>query len=379
MENFTIYNPVRVHFGKDVLDKLGATVSSYGKKVLLVYGQGSIHRNGVYDKVMEQLSAVGCSVWEYHGIRSNPVIEDVDGAAAVGREQGAEVVLAVGGGSVIDSAKVIAAAIPIEGPAWDLLSRKVKPASALPVITVLTLAATGTEMNPFAVVQNEALGIKTSFTSPYSFPVHSFLDPSFTLSVDAKYTGYGIADLMAHALEAWFGKGDSPLADKVVLSILEEAMDAGPLLMQKLKDYNLRARIMYAATLALNGTPMHGRNHGDWGVHAAGHVLSLLYDIPHGATLTIFYPAWLRLMKDRNADRISELLYKLFYTDDIEDGIYKLEYFFRILHCPVRLSETEAKNINPEEIISQMIKNKVSGMTHELTEKDYRQLIELAL
>jgi alcohol dehydrogenase YqhD (iron-dependent ADH family) len=255
MENFTIYNPVRVHFGKDVLDKLGATVSSYGKKVLLVYGQGSIHRNGVYDKVMEQLSAVGCSVWEYHGIRSNPVIEDVDGAAAVGREQGAEVVLAVGGGSVIDSAKVIAAAIPIEGPAWDLLSRKVKPASALPVITVLTLAATGTEMNPFAVVQNEALGIKTSFTSPYSFPVHSFLDPSFTLSVDAKYTGYGIADLMAHALEAWFGKGDSPLADKVVLSILEEAMDAGPLLMQKLKDYNLRARIMYAATLALNGTP----------------------------------------------------------------------------------------------------------------------------
>jgi alcohol dehydrogenase YqhD (iron-dependent ADH family) len=378
MENFTIYNPVRVHFGMGVLDKLGATVSIYGKKVLLVYGRGSIHRNGVYDKVMEQLSEAGCSVWEYHGIRSNPVIEDVDGAASVGREQGAEVVLAVGGGSVIDSAKVIAAAIPIEGPAWDLLSRKVKPVTALPLITVLTLAATGTEMNPFAVVQNEELGIKTSFTSPYSFPAHSFLDPSFTLSVDAKYTGYGIADLMAHALEAWFGKGDSPLADRVVLSILEEAMDAGTQLIQKLKDYDLRARIMYAATLALNGSPMHGRLHGDWGVHAAGHVLSLLYDIPHGASLTIFYPAWLRLMQHRIPGRVKELLYRLFYTDDIEDGIYKLEYFFKLLQCPVRLHEAGVPNLSHEEVINQMIKNKVSGMTHELTEKDYRKLLEFA-
>ncbi len=377
MENFTIYNPVKVHFGTGVLDQLGTIASAIGKRVLLVYGKGSIHRNGLYDKVMDQLSANGCQVWEYHGIKSNPVIEDIDGAAAVGIAQKADLVLAVGGGSVIDSAKIIAATISARCAAWDLVSRKIKPSGALPVIAVLTLAATGTEMNPFAVVQNESLGIKTSFTSPFSFPVHSFLDPAFTISVSAEYTGYGIADLMAHAMEAWFGKGESPLADRVVLGILEEAMDAGPQLMENLKDYELRARIMYAATLALNGTCMHGRSYGDWGVHATGHVLSLLYDIPHGASLTIVYPAWLRLMKDRDPDRVSQLLYRLFYTDNAEDGILKLEYFFKMLKCPVRLHEVNIPASADEEIIAQMMKNKVSGMHHSLNENDYRFLVEM--
>lgn len=376
MENFTIYNPVKVHFGKGVLDQLGAVVAATGQKVLLVYGQGSIRKSGLYDKVKEQLSAAGCTVWEYHGIRSNPVVEDVDAAAAVGREQGAQVILAVGGGSVIDSAKVIAAAIPYGGPAWDLLDRTAKPTSALPLITVLTLAATGSEMNPFAVLQNEALGIKTSFSSPFSFPLHSFLDPGYTTSVNAQYTGYGVADLMAHALEAWFGKGDSPLADRVVLGILEEAMEAGPLLMESLKSYDLRARIMYAATLALNGTCMHGRAHGEWGVHAIGHTLSLLYDVPHGASLTIAFPAWLKLMKERIPERISELLFKLFYTDDIDDGIYKLEYFFRILKCPLTLTELGIGADKHPEILAQWIKNRVSGMHYPLNEADYAALLK---
>lgn len=377
MENFTIYNPVKVHFGKGVTAKLGATVSALGRKVLLIYGQGSIVKNGVYDQVMQQLLDAGCSVWEYRGIRSNPVIEDVDGAVAVAREHQAGVIVAVGGGSVIDSAKVIAAAVGYDGPAWDLMSRKGRPTSALPVVTVLTLAATGTEMNPFAVIQNEALGIKTSFTSPFSFPAHSFLDPEFTTSVDAKYTGYGVADLMAHALEAWFGKGDTPLADRVVISILEEAMEAGPLLMKNLKNYELRARIMYAATLALNGTCMHGRAHGDWGVHGAGHILSLLYDVPHGASLTIVYPAWLKLMKERLSDRIHELLYALFYTDDVDEGIYKLEYFFKLMKCPVTLKQAGIGPEKHEAILQSMIQNKVSGMHHALSELDYRALLEL--
>ncbi len=377
MENFTIYNPVKVHFGHGVLDKLGESVAEYGHKVLLLYGKGSIHKNGIYDIVMEQLSLAGCNVREYHGIKSNPVIEDVDGAVELARSHGADVILAVGGGSVIDSAKVIATAIKHDGPAWDLMSRKAKPATALPVITVLTLAATGTEMNPFAVVQNNTLGIKASFSSPYSFPVRSFLDPSFTISVPAKLTGYGVADLMAHSMEAWFGKGESPLADRVVLGILEEAMEVGPLLMKDLKNYVLRARVMYASTLALNGTCMHGRKYGDWGVHAAGHVLSLLYDIPHGASLTIAYPAWLNLMKNRIPGRIRELLYKLFYTDDLEDGIYKLEYFFRLLQCPVKLSEAGIGKKNHKDIINQMNKNKVTGLHHELSPQDISEFVAL--
>lgn len=377
MENFMMFNPVKVHFGRGVTEKLGKTVRKYGKRVLFVYGTGSIHSNGVYDIVKEQLSEAGCEVWEYHGIKSNPVVEDVDAAAAVAREQGAEVILAVGGGSVIDSAKIIAAAVSYAGPAWDMVERKAKPAYALPVVTVLTLAATGSEMNAFAVVQNEELGIKTSFTSPYSYPMESFLDPTFTLTVSEEYTGYGIADLMAHAMEAWFGKGDSPLADKVVLSILEEALDAGPMLMLDLSSYDLRARIMYAATLALNGTCMHGRMHGDWGVHAIGHSLSLLYDIPHGASLTIAYPAWLKLMKTRFPERVKELLFKLFFTDDIDDGIYKLEYCFKLFKCPVTLKEAGIGDEKKEEIVAQLIRNRVSGMHYELTEEDYRLITEL--
>ena len=377
MENFMIYNPVKVHFGRGVIEKLGKSVTVYGRRVLLLYGGGSIHKNGVYDKVVEQLSAAGCEVTEYRGIKPNPVIEDVDTAVSVAREQGVEVIVAVGGGSVIDSAKVIAAAFHYDGPAWDLMERKVKPSTALPVIAVLTLAATGTEMNALAVVQNNAIGKKASFTSPYSHPKVSFLDPMFTLSVPLEYTGYGITDLMAHSMESWFGKGESPLADKIVLSILEEALEAGPLLMKDLMNHDLRARIMYAATMALNGTCLHGRVSGDWGVHATGHVLSLLYDIPHGATLSIVYPAWLKMMKNRIPERVRELLFKLFFTDDIDDGIYKLEYCFKMFECPVRLNEAGIAQEKSEEIFSQMIKNKVTGMNHELNADDYNALLEL--
>jgi alcohol dehydrogenase YqhD (iron-dependent ADH family) len=379
MENFTMYNPVKVHFGAGVLDHLGATVLAVGRKVLFLSGKGSIRRNGLYEKVMTELENAGCEVFEYQGIKSNPVIEDVDKAASIGRENLVDVVLAVGGGSVIDSAKIVAAAIPVDAPAWDLVSRKIKPVSALPVITVLTLAATGTEMNPFAVVQNEALGIKTSFTSPFSFPVHSFLDPSLTTTVNAEYTGYGIADLMAHAMEAWFGKGDSPLADRVVTGILLEAMEAGPLLMKKPDNYDLRARIMYASTLALNGTCMHGRAYGDWGVHSAGHVLSLLYDIPHGASLTIVYPAWLKLIRVRDHERVGKLLKHLFHTDDINEGILMLEHFFSGIQCPIRLGEVQLTSGDVPKIMAQMVKNQVSGMYHPLSLEDYARLLEYML
>jgi len=377
MENFTIYNPVKVHFGSGVISGLGGVLKDYGRRILFVYGGGSIHRNGVYGKVMEQLSGLGCSVWEYRGIKPNPVVEDVDRAAALGRQEGVDLVLAVGGGSVIDSAKVIALAIPYGGPAWDLMSRKVKPAEALPVITVLTLAATGTEMNPLAVVQNNELGIKGSIMSPHIFPAHSFLDPSFTRSVPADYTGYGVADLIAHAMEAWFGRGESPLADRTVLGILHEAMEVGPLLLKDLENYDLRARIMYASTMALNGTCMHGRAHGDWGVHATGHILSLLYDVPHGASLTIVYPAWMKLMKEKIPDRIRELMFGLFRSENVDDGIYRFEQFFRRLGCPVTLTEAGISAEKHPEILASMIHNKVSGMHYQLTEPEYQSLLQL--
>jgi hypothetical protein len=378
MENFTIYNPTRVHFGKGVIKDLPATISHYGKKVLLVYGTGSVKRNGIYDQVKEQLSRAGAEVSEYSGIKSNPIIEDVDAAASLGREKQVDVILAVGGGSVIDSAKIISIAIPVRHTGWHFMTGKARPNDAIPLLTVLTLSATGTEMNRFAVVQNNATKEKYGAGFPLTYPRESFLDPSYTLTVPKNYTAYGIVDLTAHALEAYFGDGEATLSDRFVFSIIREAIEYGPKLMLDLENYSLREKIMYAATCALNNLTAYGRKNGDWGVHGAGHVLSVLYDVPHGASLSIVYPAWLRHHAGRAAGRISELGRNVFGTDDVEKTIAALENFFTSLASPVRLGEagiTGGEMLN--EIYTTMIVNKVNGNHHRISRDDYRQLIRL--
>jgi len=178
MENFIAANPTIVHFGKDVINDLGTTVSLYGKKVLLVYGKNSIKQNGIYNEVIKQLKVIKADVFEYSGIKSNPVVEDVDAAAEIGRKSNIDVILAVGGGSVIDSAKIISITIPVSHSGWRFLENTAKPAKAVPLICVLTLAATGTESNRFAVVQNIRTKQKLGYSSQFIYPKHSYLDLS---------------------------------------------------------------------------------------------------------------------------------------------------------------------------------------------------------
>src|SRR5664279_3009171 len=166
---------------------------------------------------MSTLKEVNAEVFEYEGIQSNPLIEDVEAAAAIGRKHGVECILAVGGGSVIDSAKFISITIPVQHPAWDFITRKAKPEKAIPLICILTLAATGTEMNPFAVISKHDSNFKDGFGSPFMYPAHSFLDPQLTITVPRNYTAYGIADLIAHSFEAWFGAGESTLGDRFII------------------------------------------------------------------------------------------------------------------------------------------------------------------
>jgi alcohol dehydrogenase YqhD (iron-dependent ADH family) len=378
MENFVIFNPVKLHFGAGVVKKLGTTASDYGKKALLVYGKGSVKRNGSYHQTLESLKEAGIEVVEYDGIKPNPIIEDVDQAAALGRKHQVDMIVAVGGGSVIDSAKIIAITIPVIHSGWEFLDEGKKPKHALPLICVLTLAATGTEMNAVAVVQSDTRQKKIGYGHKLMFPVHSFLDPSFTQSVPATYTSYGIVDLVAHALEAWFGAGDSSLSDRFIIAIIQEAMKYGPELMNDLENYDLRARIMYAATCALNGMTLPGKKSGDWGVHSIGHTLSIKWDMAHGASLSIVYPAWLKLHKEPAHDRINELGQALFGCNTPEDTIYKLEYFFKLLNSPVRLSEAgiSLTAADTEALFEIMRINKVNGNFHKLDEKDYRFLIE---
>ncbi len=377
MVNFIIENPTTVHFGRDVMNDLGKVISGYGKKVLLVYGKGSIKKNGIYDRAMAQLRAIEAEVIEFGGIKSNPLVDDVNEAAELGRKEKVDVILAIGGGSVIDSAKVISVCIPMQTSAWRVMIKLDPPKKAISLITVLTLAATGTEMNPFAVLQNEEANKKIGFGHKFMYPKHSFLDPQNTFSVPRNYTSFGIADLMAHAMENYFGKGEATLSDRFVFSILKEAVEYGPQLLDNLQDYELRARIMYAPTMALNGLTSYGRESGDWGVHDIGHTLSLLFDTPHGATLTIAYTAWMKLHMDRANDRILELGKAIFGSQNAEETIHDFESFFTSIGCPVRLQQAGIEPDKKDYLLTTMIKNKVNGSHHKLSADDLHMLADL--
>jgi len=374
MENFIIDNPVKIHFGKEVIQKLPKSLGRYGKRVLFLYGRESIKESGLYDQIMALI--FDFEIFEYSGIKSNPIIEDVDAAAKLGRENNVDVILAVGGGSVIDSAKLIAATIPVAHSGWEFMNGNQTPEAAIPIIDVLTLAATGSETNMFAVIQNQETKEKIGWGSPLVFPKESFLDPTYTFTVPPAYTAFGIIDLVAHSLEAYFGKGDAPLADRVIYGIIDEAMDIGMATVNNPENYELRARVMYAAMLALNGTTSHGRAYADWGVHAIGHELSLLYDLPHGLTLAIAYPAWFRLQADRIPKRIIELGTALFGDKNVKDTIMGFENFFAELGSPLRLSQLGFGDKEKQEIIAQMKKNKVSGYHHKLSDDDYEALVD---
>jgi len=379
MSNFLIYNPVKLHFGKDVVGNIGKSALLYGKKALLMYGKGSVKKNGAYEDAIKSLDSSGIEIVEYNGIKSNPVIEDADKAAELGKRENVDMVVAVGGGSVIDCAKITSVVMCSEGSAWDIAESTIKPKSNIPLLCVLTLAATGTEMNPVAVIQNDKLKKKVGFGSNFMFPKHSFLDPQYTLTVPYDYTAYGIVDLVAHALEAFFGKGDSSLTDKFTISIIDEAFEYGPELMKDLGSYEMRKKIMFAATCALNGMTVWGKDYQDWGVHSIGHVLSVIYDIPHGASLSVAYPAWLKLFKNRIPERIGKLGEQLFNNNKPDYVIEKIENYFKSLGAPISMNELNIDISEEKEkrrILEVMKINNVSGFNYEINEDDYLFLIE---
>lgn len=377
MENFIAYNPTQLHFGKGVMDGLGKAIAEFGNRVLLIYGGGSIKKNGIYDKAIEQLKSINAEVFEYSGIKPNPLIEDVDVAAEFGRKNKIDVILAVGGGSVIDSAKIISITIPVDHSGWDFYTEKAKPEIAIPLISVLTLAATGTEMNPFAVVQNKATQQKLGYGHDLIYNKHSFLDPENTFSVPRDYTAYGVADLQSHCLEAYFGAGEATLSDKIVFAIMRDGIEHGAALLSDLQNYDLRANIMYDATMALNEITIYGRVSGDWGVHSIGHILSVLYDTAHGASLTIVIPAWMKFHKDIIPERIAFLGKNVFDVDGVDETIAAFENYFQSIECPIRFSDIAKGDEKKEDVLKAMNENKVSGANLKLTNEDHARILDL--
>jgi NADP-dependent alcohol dehydrogenase len=303
MLNFTYHNPTKIVFGKGTIAQLADLIPA-GRRILMTYGGGSIKKNGVYEQVLRALD--GRSVVEFGGIEPNPLYETLMKAVALARETGSDFLLAVGGGSVLDGTKFVAAAIPYDaGDPWDILDKEAPVRRAVPMGTVLTLPATGSEMNSVGVISRASTREKLPFGSPHTFPVFSILDPETTASLPARQVSNGIVDAYAHVLEQYLtypagGAVQDRHAEGILLTLIEE----GPKTLRDPADYEARANLVWCATLALNnligcGVP------SDWATHMIGHELTALYGIDHAQSLAVVYPA---LLKHRQRHKWQKLL-----------------------------------------------------------------------
>ncbi|MCY1117773.1 iron-containing alcohol dehydrogenase [Bacillus safensis] len=347
MENFIYYNPTKLMFGKGQLEGLKSELARYGKRVLLVYGGGSIKKNGLYDNVISALNEADAEVYELSGVEPNPRLTTVKKGINICKNENIDFLLAVGGGSVIDCTKAIAAGAEYDGDVWDIISKKITAQKALPFGTVLTLAATGSEMNPDSVITNWETNEKYVWGSSVTHPAFSILDPEHTYSVPENQTVYGMVDMMSHVFEQYFHNViNTPLQDRMCFAVLQTVIETAPKLLEDLQNYEHRETILYAGTIALNGTLQMGY-FGDWASHTIEHAVSAVYDIPHAGGLAILFPNWMRHTLDHNVERFKNLMLNMF---DIEtegksdrdialEGIDKLSAFWTSLGAPSRLAD----------------------------------------
>ena len=347
MLDFTYYAPTKVHFGKGKEQQVGEIVASYGfHTVMLQYGKESIKKNGLYDTVMASLSAAGIRVVEMGGVEPNPKITFVREAAELAKKEGVELILAVGGGSVIDSSKYTALAAANDGDVWDFITRKRTPESALPVGVILTIAAAGSEMSGSAVLSNLELSMKRGLNGDFNRPLFAILNPELTYTVSPYQTACGIVDIMAHTMERYFTDCEpTPLTDRLAESILVSVIEAGKVLMDTPDDYEARATMMWASSLSHNDLTGCGRENA-LPVHQLEHALSGEFDhIAHGAGLAVLFPAWGRYVLEKNLPRFAQFARRVWGVSEEDDrlaaqaGIEKMAEYFASLGMPQRLSD----------------------------------------
>lgn len=341
MKSFTYFNPVRIVFGKGKIANLDKLVPEKAS-ILIVIGGGSVKKNGILEQVT---TALKNRRWkEFSGIEANPDFDTCMRAVQTIRENALDFILAVGGGSVLDAAKFIAAAACLEKEdPWDILLGKVKIQRALPLGTVLTLAATGSEMNSGAVISRRSLGAKLPFAAEAVFPVFSILDPETTFSVSPHMSACGVADAWVHVTEQYLSHDlHAPLQDRQSEGILLTLLESGPKILSEPKDYNARADVMWCATQALNGLTGCGVPQ-DWASHMIGHELTAAFGLAHGETLAMVLPALLRVRREKKEKKILQYGKRIFGIDDTGDPVEKTiratENFFRELGIGTRLED----------------------------------------
>jgi len=341
MENFEFYNPTRIIFGKETEKKIGKILEKDDvERVLFVYGKSSIKETGLYDRIVTSLKKQGIEFIEHGGVKPNPVLSHTREGIEKAKKHKVDAILAVGGGSVIDEGKTIAVGTKTDKDVWDFFKRNKEIKKALPIYVILTLAATGSEMNGFAVITNEETQEKLSIFSEHIFPRVSILNPELTFTVSAKYQAYAAVDAIAHVIEHYFSGSYCPnLQNRFVEGLIKTVMETTEIILKEQKNYNARAEFMWAATLALNGLAKLGIKGGSFPNHMIAHSLGAIYDLPHGACLSIVIPAWMKWYQEKNLIQFERFAKEIFGVNTATEGVFQLKEWFRKIGAPVSLKE----------------------------------------
>lgn len=383
MQNFDYMTPTRLIFGRDAIAKLPEVMTQFGKKILLTYGGGSIKKIGLYQKVLEMLK--GYDIVELPGIQPNPKYDPsvLDGVRLC-KEHNVDVILSVGGGSVLDCSKAIAAGAKYDGDPWDLISYKVKAKAALPIVDIITLAATGSEYDCGGVISRTETNDKIGYIDPLLFPVVSILDPVYTFTVSKKQTAAGIADAMNHTIEQYFVEDSTLLNDGFCESMLRSLMINGRKCLENPEDYTARAEMMLACTYGCNGILALGNSYSGWPCHGIEHALSAYYDITHGEGLAIITPRWMRhILNERTIDRFVKYGINVFGIDptlpkqEIAGKAIDATYeFFKSINIPMHLREVGIDDSRIDEMAHHIATNEGLDKAYApLTEQDIKEIL----
>ena len=383
MQNFDYMTPTRLVFGKGAVEKLPSVMAQFGKKILLTYGGGSIKKIGLYQKVHDLLK--GYEIVELSGIQPNPKYDPsvLDGVRLC-KEHKVDVILAVGGGSVLDCSKAIAAGACYDGDPWDLISYKVKAQAALPIVDIITLAATGSEYDAGGVISRTETNDKIGYVDPLLYPRVSFLDPTYTFTVSKKQTAAGIADAMNHTIEQYFTEDTTLLNDGFCESMLRSLMVNGRKCLENPEDYTARAEMMLCCTYGCNRILSLGNSPSGWPCHGIEHALSAYYDITHGEGLAIITPRWMRhILNEHTLPRFVKYGINVFGIDaslpqmEIAEKAIEATYkFFESIGIPMHLREVGIDDSRLDEMAHHIAINEGLETAYApLTEQDIKQIL----
>ena len=388
MENFDFRNPTKIVFGRGTEARVGAETAAFSKKVLLHYGGGSVKASGLYDRVAASLRAAGVEWVDLGGVKPNPRLSLVREGVRLCKEKGLGLVLAVGGGSVIDSAKAIAMGADIDGDVWDFYLGKGEPKAALPVATVLTISAAGSESSTGTVITNDEGQLKRAVNSELIYPRFSILNPELTFTLPAFQVACGAADILAHLMERYFTVVEHvELTDRLLEATMKTIILKAPLALADPRDYDARAEFMWAGTIAHNNLLNTGRI-GDWASHDIEHEISGIYDVAHGAGLAVVFPAWMKQTMSRDVDRFAQWAVRVWNVDmdfrnpeaTAREGIKRLEAFFHALGLGTRLADLKVGIERLDEMASKCTDGgkKTVGNFVKLDRAAVRNILELA-